>query len=165
VHKFRQQESAIEGQNPRVPRTTPLRELFVPRIVTVVLNYGLLAFIEIALYALLPVVYNTPISRGGLGLPPSVIGYALSAFGIANGLFQMAALHYLIEKLGCRTLYLVGFAFYTPAYLLFPCMNAVARNAGVSWAVWVLIALQLVAMIIADLTYGEHITCAVVLPS
>ena len=57
-----------------------LRNLLTPRVLTVMLNYAILALLDMAFFVLLPVFLNTPISNGGLGMSPSLIGICLAGY-------------------------------------------------------------------------------------
>jgi predicted MFS family arabinose efflux permease len=118
-------------------------------------NYSSLAFIEMALIALLPLFYSSPIEHGGLNLSPSTIGILLGIFGLANGVFQAFFFAKIIKRWGARNLFIVGMSSFIPIFLLFPVMNLLALQWGVSPIVWVLVACQLVMVIIMDMSYGE----------
>lgn len=137
-------------------------------------NYGSLALIEMAFLAVLPLFYSTPPELGGLGFPPSTIGYCMGAFGIMNGVFQGLFFTKIIDRLGPRRLFMVSMGAFTPIYLvgqftkrskvpalipvtltqLFPMINMLALRMGMSFFVWALIGLQLCLTVIMDMAYG-----------
>ena len=119
-------------------------------------NYSSLAFIEMALIALLPLFYSSPIEHGGLKLSPSTIGILLGIFGLVNGVFQAFFFAKIIKRWGARNIFIVGMSSFIPIFLLFPVMNLLALRWGVSPIVWVLVACQLAMVIIMDMSYGEN---------
>ena len=58
-------------------------------IIISISNYFILAFLSIAVNALLPLFYHMPISMGGLDLDPAAIGYLMGMYGAGTGLFQL----------------------------------------------------------------------------
>lgn len=55
-----------------------VRHLFSGKVIVAAMNYSALALTDIAIRAVQPVFYATPIELGGLGLPPHMIGRILS---------------------------------------------------------------------------------------
>ncbi|KAJ2926063.1 hypothetical protein H1R20_g11032, partial [Candolleomyces eurysporus] len=61
--------AVVERANP-VPaheeERPPLSQLFVPSFVITLVNFGLFAFVDMSMSALIPLVYSTPVEYGGL---------------------------------------------------------------------------------------------------
>lgn len=133
----------------------PLRKLLVYPVIITVANYTALSFGDIAMWALLPLFYSTPIELGGLGLGPSTIGLLLGAFGISNGMFQFFFFAKLVKRWGAKNLFVTGISALIPIYLMFPVINLLAGRFGMSPIVWAAITLQLLVAIIMDMAFGE----------
>ena len=108
--------------------------------------------------AIQPVFLSTSILLGGLGLPPHSIGALLSAQGMLNGIFSILFFAKIHDRWGVKKTFIGGVAFAIPAIVLFPVANTLARNQGYSIAVWIAIGIQIVAMIIHNLSFGQHHT-------
>lgn len=132
----------------------PLRELLVYPVIITVANYTALAFGDIAMWALLPLFYSTPIELGGLGLHPSGIGLLLGAFGLCNGAFQFFFFAKLVKRFGAKNMFVAGVSALIPLWLLFPVINLMAGRMGTSVIVWTAVALQLLVAIIMDMAFG-----------
>ena len=153
----------MDVQPPTVdkPSDAPVRDLLTPPVVWSVLNYACLALLEMAYRAIQPLFFSTPVEFGGLGLQPSSIGLILGSFGIMDGVFQALFFAKFIDHWGPKRVFQVGMSMFVFIYPLFPIMNIVARNMGVSNSVWMLIALQLSLSVIMDMAYGtlpHHLT-------
>ncbi|KAF6761689.1 major facilitator superfamily domain-containing protein [Ephemerocybe angulata] len=94
--------TGMESAVPQVPAeaTPPLSDLFTPDYITTVLNYGLFNFFEMAISALIPLAYSTPIGYGGLGMDPFRIGVLMGTFGMVNGLLSAFATGPAIRRFG-----------------------------------------------------------------
>ena len=132
-----------------------MRDLLTYPVLLSVSCYAILAMLDIAYRAILPLFYSTPLHLGGLGQPPSRIGTTLACFGIANGLFQATFFARLIETVGPRKLFLLGLGMYVALFWMFPVISGVAQEQGMSGLVWVLVGVQLSLTVACDLAYGE----------
>lgn len=133
----------------------PLRELFTFPVVISVCNYVLLAFLNICFNALFPLFLAMPQDIGGLGLPPSAIGYIMGAYGAATGIFQFFYFARIIHWLGERQVFINGILAFIPMFVLPPFINLAARQTGMSALVWTLIAVILTSGILMDMSFGE----------
>lgn len=131
-----------------------LQALLTKPVLISVANYGFLALLDIALGALAPLFYSTPIELGGLGLPPATIGLCMGAFGVMNGVFQGLFFSRIIERSGPKRLFMTGMASFVPIFALFPASNLLARRLGLSLPVWLTLAIQLATMVVMDMSYG-----------
>jgi len=146
-----------EANNTNLSHQNPvsLRGLFVPPIVISISNYGVLAFFEIALFALLPLFYSSSIEYGGLNFSPSTIGILLGVFGLFNGIFQGLFFAKIVKRWGAKNVFITGMICFLPIFLLFPFMSLLARQWGVSQAVWAAVVFQLALTIIMDMSYAS----------
>ncbi|KAI0327009.1 hypothetical protein GY45DRAFT_1328131 [Cubamyces sp. BRFM 1775] len=72
VKKRRRLDSSEEGSSDtHDDAPPPLHSVLTRPVLVSVVNYGVLALVEISFLALLPLFLATPIKPGGLGLPPS----------------------------------------------------------------------------------------------
>ncbi|KAH7928319.1 MFS general substrate transporter [Leucogyrophana mollusca] len=147
------QAHALEVQS---DEPIPLRVLITSSsIIIPIANYGLLALIELAFLALQPLFYSTPTDFGGLGFQPSTIGTWMALYGILDGVFQVVFMAKLLDYWGAKRLFCFAVACFIPLIALFPAMSWVVRLQGdVCPAVWALLALQLILMVIMDMSYA-----------
>jgi len=107
-----------------------LNEIFTRPILFTLLNHVCLTFTDMCHFALLPLVYSTPIEYGGLGLDPLRIGTALGTFGLANSILQVNTLGPAVRKFGPRNVYRVAFAFHLGIFAMYPILHFLAQRAG-----------------------------------
>ncbi|KAI0784497.1 major facilitator superfamily domain-containing protein [Abortiporus biennis] len=144
----------VPPQNKIQDGPLPLREVLTRPVVIAVANYGMLALLEIAYCAIQPLFYSMPIELGGLGQSPASIGLILGAGGFSNGLFQAFFFPKIVGKWGPKKVFMVGMLAFIPMFGLFPVINQLARESGMTQTVWALVGLQLLVSIIMDLSYG-----------
>ena len=135
----------------------PLRALLTPRVLVAILSYATFALFDIALRALIPVFYATPIDLGGLGLDPPRIGNILAVFGIVNGLFQVFFFARLHDRFGTKMLFTYGIATGIPTIIAFPMVNALGRAYGIGLIVWFAVGFQLSLSICLNMCYGSFV--------
>jgi len=117
-------------------------------------NYGTLGLVEMGLLVLMPLFYSSPLEIGGLGLSPSVIGTFLAVLGVVDGLVQGLFAAKIIAWFGAKRVFCTAVFWFYPLVLLFPIMSAVVAAQGkVGPIIWILIVLQLVFMVLMDLSY------------
>ena len=118
-------------------------------------NYGTLALVEMGFFVLLPLFYSSPIEIGGLGFSPHIIGTFLAIFGLVDGIVQASFAAKLIEWFGPKKVFCSAVLWYYPLILLFPIMSAVVTAQGrVRPIIWILLVIQLVFMVLMDLSYS-----------
>ncbi|KAJ3772308.1 major facilitator superfamily transporter [Lentinula raphanica] len=132
----------------------PLRDLFTPRVILSVSNYVVLAFLNISFNALLPLFLAMPLDIGGLGLPPSSIGYVMGGYGAATGLFQFFCFAKINRMLGEKKVFLTGMSALPGCFVMLPVISVVAKGCGVGVAVWGMIAFTMMLAVIMDMAYG-----------
>ena len=124
-------------------------------VVLSIANYLWLAFIDIALRALHPLFFATPIRLGGLGMSPATIGLCLGIFGLLDGTVQGLFFPKVLRWVGLRRLFLTSMFSFIPLFALFPVINHFAREWGLSPAVWALVVLQLMINCITEMSFGR----------
>ncbi|KZT20445.1 MFS general substrate transporter, partial [Neolentinus lepideus HHB14362 ss-1] len=133
----------------------PMRALLTYPVLISIANYSALSLLDIALWALLPLFYATPLALGGLALPPATIGLAMGVFGLSNGLIQGLFFSRLVERWGPKRIFVSGMASFVVVFGMFPVVSAAARaNGGVTAGVWALMVGQLVVCVLMDMCFG-----------
>ena len=99
---------------------------------------------ESATSSILPLLYASLISYGGLGLSSFYTGIIMSISGLLLGLSSLLLFPFLSRKLGLTYLYRVGFSGSLVVQVLYTLMNVlVGRSGRVDRFVWAVLALQL----------------------
>ncbi|KAI6157450.1 MFS general substrate transporter [Pisolithus tinctorius] len=143
------------SHTPQYDAPVPLRTLLTPERILYIVNYGILAMVEICMFVLLPLFLSTPIELGGLGQTPAMIGLWMSGYGIVNSLFQAFFFAPLVSRFGKRTLFRVSYACFIPIFAIFPVVNCVARSTGIWWGVWGLMGCQLGLAVVTDMAFSS----------
>lgn len=113
-----------------------------------------IAFLNIALCALMPLFFAMPVELGGLGFQPPVIGYIIGSYGLFTGIFQTVCFSKITGLWGEHYLFAVGTWAYLPVFMAFPVMNVYAQQFGITPVVWILIAVVVVLMTVMDMAFG-----------
>ncbi|KAH9036947.1 hypothetical protein EDB85DRAFT_2142737 [Lactarius pseudohatsudake] len=147
--------AGLNAQEPIDPEgPLPLRALLASRPVLVsVSSYAMLALLDMAAMALIPLVWATPVEFGGLNLNPTTIGLWMSAYGCLNGLVQFTLFPRVVARLGPGRVFLTSIAAYVVIYTMFPFENLAARAK--STAVWLLVVLQLASICITNMGFNS----------
>ncbi|KAF8524888.1 major facilitator transporter [Hysterangium stoloniferum] len=150
--------SSLTESSPLIPQRKPATSLYTlltPRVLVVIINYSLLAIVDISFYVLQPLFLSTPIIHGGLGMSPSIIGTCIAGFGIGNGLITAFFFAPLIKRVGAQRLATISLASYFGTFALFPIMNMLARHhGGLSSSVWLAFMMQLGLATFSPIAYG-----------
>jgi hypothetical protein len=134
---------------------TPLRSLLTPTVVVPIMNYAMVAFLDVSFRALLPLFLSTPTSLGGLGFPPSSIGSWLAFSGIADGVFQGLFFAKIVDRLGPKRLFCISVSCFVPVMLMFPIMSwLVSARGEVDHAIAFTLFCQLVLVVVWHMTLG-----------
>ncbi|KAG6827618.1 hypothetical protein H0H92_011075 [Tricholoma furcatifolium] len=149
-----EQRDNLQHSTPESERPKPIRQLLTRKVRITAINYGLLSLLDIASRTLSPVIYSTPISLGGLGLPPSTIGKVLSATAFLNGFVQLFFFARIHNYFGSKKTFIIGLATSLPVILAFPVMNYVARMHGIGWSLWGVLAFQIIFIPGISFAYG-----------
>jgi predicted MFS family arabinose efflux permease len=117
--------------------------------------YAIHAYLDISNFALVPLVYTTPIKLGGLGLDPVHMATCLAALGIMAGIFPFF-FHRIVKFLGLRRALVIFMSGLIPAFLCFPINGTRARYAGVDVVAWIFILVHLLMMVGITMAYGMY---------
>ncbi|KAG2075681.1 MFS general substrate transporter [Suillus decipiens] len=136
-------------------KSMPVRSLLTPTIVIPIANYAMLALLDIALMALLPLFLSTPTYLGGLGFTPSRIGSWMAIFAMADGVVQALFFAKIVDWVGPKRLFTVAVSCFTPVMLMFPVMSWLVHTRGmVDYTTAFALISQLVLMVMWDMAYG-----------
>ena len=113
-----------------------------------------MAFLNIALIALMPLFFAMPVKLGGLGFRPLLIGYIFGSYGIFTGLFQGLCFAKITGFLGNRSAVIIGLLAYLPVFMAFPIMSIYAQRSGVTLVIWIIVAVIIVLMAVMDMAFG-----------
>jgi MFS family permease len=141
---------------PKAEKLLPLRALLTRRVIIAAGNYASLSLVDISFRAIQPLFLSTPIHLGGLGLPPSTIGYLMSIFGVLNGVFQVLFFARINDRWGPKRVFFWGIASGIPVFASFPVINYLARHNGYSTTVWIAVGFQIVIPIALSVSYGQY---------
>lgn len=133
----------------------PLRLLLIPSIIIPLANQTLLAFLDICIFALMPLFYSTPNYLGGLGFAPPAIGSWMALFGILDGLFQALFFAKVVDRLGPKRTFYIGISCFAPIMIMFPVMSWLIFSRGNDYMVMIALVCQLVLIVMWDLSLGE----------
>ncbi|KAG8928307.1 hypothetical protein FRC03_000826 [Tulasnella sp. 419] len=132
----------------------PLSKILTRKVVIAISNYCTIALLDIAYTALMPLFYATPVTDGGLGLPPAKIGVVLGTLGLINGIFQGLFSAKAQRYFGIKALFIFGVSSYLVAYALFPVLNTLARTHGVGLLVYTVLLIQILTTISVNMSFG-----------
>jgi MFS family permease len=151
-----QNDNDSNTSTPSTPKDAqlPIRDVLTPRVVTAVVNYSLLALLDIALRALQPLFYTISIPLGGLGFSPPIVGLCLGAFGLFSGLYQAFIFTPIYNRFGTKNIFVTAMLTFVPMFALFPLMNLSARHGGVNAVTWAELTLQGILYVIMDMGFS-----------
>ena len=147
----------LDGPAKDTEKPLPLHALLTRPVVVSVVNYGMIALLEIAAGSLIPLVWSTSVEFGGLGMSPASIGLCMAAFGFLNGFFQYIAFPRIVGRFGPRRVFITSILCFFPAYILFPFENLAKRHSGrgASVVVGLLIIMQLFVIAFSDMGFSK----------
>ncbi|KAG1866196.1 MFS general substrate transporter [Suillus subluteus] len=132
---------------------TNFRSIFIPGVIIPVLHYGLLSFVDQCMLVLMPLMYSTSRSLGGLGFSSTTIGLVMTVWTMLNGTIQVYAFPRLLRRFGPKRLYITSFAFFLITFSTYPLMNYMAKRK-MEAGMWLILCVQLGAYIVAYNTYS-----------
>lgn len=133
----------------------PLRSLLIRSIIIPLANETFLAFLDICIFALMPLFYSTPHYLGGLGFTPQTIGLWMALFGIIDGLFQALFFAKIVDRLGPKRTFYTGISCFIPIMVMFPVMSWLVFSGGADYMVSIALLCQLLLIVAWDLSLGE----------
>ncbi|KAK2467254.1 hypothetical protein APHAL10511_000803 [Amanita phalloides] len=132
------------------------REILTRDVLSILINYGLLAFCDMSIQVLIPLMWSTSPEHGGLGFTPYMIGTTMGTFGVINAFIQITCLGAVIRYFGPRNVYIFGFSSYLVALSSLLLQVYFSRQVGgADWRVWIAIIVQLSMQSINYATYGN----------
>ncbi|KAI0302843.1 major facilitator superfamily domain-containing protein, partial [Multifurca ochricompacta] len=141
-----------EPSNPK--KLLPLRSVLIRPVVISIANYAMLALVNMAATALIPLVWSTSVEFGGLGLRPGSIGLWMSSYGFFNGAFQFAFFPLMARRFGPQRVFVTSVAVCAIIYTMFPLEN-LAAGGGSKATVWLLMFLQLLSLSISETGFSS----------
>ncbi|KAG6918435.1 hypothetical protein DXG01_014615 [Tephrocybe rancida] len=148
--------SQTDQTKTNIEAPVPFRGLLIPQVLVPLLVYITLAFIDMNTQVLLPLMYSTSISVGGLGFDAYRIGIVLSVFGFVNAFVQLFLLGKLVRLFGPRNLLALAQVSYATTIGLYPALTFLVRRAGrVNGKVWAVVVAQLVSRLATGMGWGE----------
>lgn len=138
-------EEAPQGSPP-----VSIRDLLTHKIAISVLNYGLLAILEISFQALLPIFLAT-----ALHFTPSSIGLVLGGVGLVNGCVQLSVFVPLHRRIGTRNIFTLGLSAFGVIYATFPFIHRhYSEHGALGFKGWSLILLITVMCPIENMAFN-----------
>lgn len=121
-------------------------------------NYAIFTLLAISFDVVFALLLGSPISAGGLSLPPRTIGTIFSVGSIVSGLFQALFFTRMHRLWGLRNIYMVTMIAYLPIYTAMPIMAAVAKFSGqVNPLIWTILGLVRAACVLTPGAFSEWI--------
>ncbi|KAI9443946.1 MFS general substrate transporter [Lactarius indigo] len=150
------EEEILDGYAEDTEKTLPLRALLTRSVVVSVANYGMIALLDIAAGALIPLVWSTSVEFGGLSMSPASIGLWMAGYGIINCVVQLVAFPRMVERFGPRGIFVACVILFFPVYTLLPLENLALHNSnhGLNLVAGLLITLQITAMSFTDMGFS-----------
>ncbi|KAG2051001.1 MFS general substrate transporter [Suillus hirtellus] len=150
--EYRSNESVSENM---ANVTVPLRSLLIRSIIIPLANQTFLAFLDICIFALMPLFYSTPHYLGGLGFAPQTIGLWMALFGIIDGLFQALFFAKIVDWLGPKRTFYTGISCFIPIMVMFPVMSWLVFSGGADYMVSIALLCQLLLIVAWDLSLAS----------
>jgi hypothetical protein len=139
----------------------PLRSLLTRPVLLSIANYAMVALLEMACLALIPLVWSTSVEFGGLGFSPVSIGSWMSVYGCMDGIFQFVVFPRAAGRFGLQRVLVTCIASCAVVVIIFPLENFVLRHAvgGPTASVMVspLIFLQLLSFSVLRMGYSRSL--------
>ncbi|KAF8879294.1 major facilitator superfamily multidrug-resistance, DHA1 sub-family [Gymnopilus junonius] len=141
---------------PSKPDATGLWVILTRPILMTLVNHIFLTFLDMCHFALIPLMYSTPVEFGGLGLKPFEIGIILGTFGFVNSIVQAKFLGGFIRKFGGRKVYRLSFSCLLVCFGMYPVLHFFSQRAGgVDAFVMIFIIIQFSFQMAIYMAYGS----------
>jgi MFS family permease len=146
----------VDDSTTTIPTATSLHDILSHEVLMTLINYGFLAFCDMCIQVLIPLMWSTSVEYGGLGFTPHTIGLTLGGYCVINAFAQFMFLGRIIRRFGPRRVYIVCFSTFLVSNLCFVGEGFFARQVGgADWRVWAIIAVQLCTDTLKYASYGE----------
>lgn len=120
--------------------TVFFKDIFTRRFRLTLLNYGAMAFVDMAVTALVPLMFSTSVDSGGLGLTSTEIGIVLGIRGV-TGAFLPFCVAPIIRKHGPRKVFIWTFSGAGVGVMFFPLLSVIVKTGRMK-LLWFTIVLQ-----------------------
>ncbi|KAH9005430.1 MFS general substrate transporter [Lactarius hatsudake] len=146
----------LDGPVKDTEKPVPLRALLTRPVVVTVANYCMIALLDMAAGALIPLVWSTSVELGGLSMSPASIGLWMAVYGSLNCVIQFVAFPPLVGRFGPQRVFIASIIFFFPVYIMLPFENLVLRHSsgGLNPATGLLITLQILAISFSDMGFS-----------
>ncbi|KAG2157707.1 major facilitator superfamily domain-containing protein [Suillus bovinus] len=149
------EEYRSNGSHSENMANVPLRSLLIRSIIIPIVNQVCLAFLDICIFALMPLFYSTPNYLGGLGFAPQAVGLWMALFGIIDGLFQALFFAKIFDWLGPKRTFYIGISCFIPIMITFPVMSWLVFSGGVDYMVSIALLCHLLLIVIWDMSLAS----------
>ena len=128
----------VNSDHPRVGDDGPahdkeepvsLRALLTRPVVVSVVNYGVIALLDMTAGTLISLIWSTPVEFGGLSMSPASAGLWTAGYGIMNCIFQFVAFPGFVKRFGPRSVVIASILCYFPIFIVFPFENLALRGS------------------------------------
>ncbi|KAK1226811.1 hypothetical protein PQX77_010218 [Marasmius sp. AFHP31] len=127
-----------------------------PTLIVVLTNYALLTFTDMSYSVIIPLLYSTSNSLGGLGFSTQLIGTILGTYSFTNAFVQIGFLKPLLKRVGPRRMFQISYASMMVPFAMFMCEQMLVTKYGrVTAGVWVAIAFQLAFATLQNTAYSS----------
>ncbi|KIM30839.1 hypothetical protein M408DRAFT_327795 [Serendipita vermifera MAFF 305830] len=142
---------STDTKRPPKKESTSLRSLLLKPVLLAVINYGLLAILEISFQVLLPIFLAT-----SLHYTPSSIGLVLGIMGLVNGIVQITCFVPLHRRFGSGNLFTLGLLSFVAIFATYPfILRAFVNNGGqLGVSGYALLGLQMVLCPIEQMSFN-----------
>ncbi|KAL0570254.1 hypothetical protein V5O48_011716 [Marasmius crinis-equi] len=146
-------QAASSPPNSDAPPNPPT--VLNPTLKIVLVNYAFLTFTDMAYAVIIPVLYSTSHSLGGLEFSAKLIGTLLGAFSFVNAFIQVGIYKKVLKRIGARRMYQIAYASMFIPFSMFMCEQMLVTKYGrVTSGVWVAIGIQLAAYTTINTAYS-----------
>jgi len=136
----------------------PLRSVLTRPVLISIANYAILALLEMASLALIPLMWSTSVEFGGLNYGPVSIGLWMSMYGCIDGIFQFTLAPHILDRFGGRYAFMISVTACAVVYIMFPFENLALRmrqaDGGPNEVVSLLILLQLSSLCVRGMGFS-----------
>ncbi|TCD65266.1 hypothetical protein EIP91_002930 [Steccherinum ochraceum] len=126
-------------------------------LIVTFLNYAIIVLLTSSFYALTSLFLASPVSCGGLGLEPHLIGLSMALMGLFHGSFQALFFVRVNRRVDPKRLFGVSMGAFGVLYAMMPGMNWLARRvdgaARAGWVVALMVVVQAMVFVLSFMGY------------